>query len=158
MTQTCSIRPATADDEAFLIASTRRLADFPLPAWRTADDIAQADRGILRAALYGTLEGAVILVAELAGGGERAGYVFATTQHDYFTREPHAHVEVLVVEPAAEGRGVARALMAAIEQWARDRGIGVITLNVFDRNTRARDLYDRLGYARETIHYRKALS
>jgi RimJ/RimL family protein N-acetyltransferase len=48
--------------------------------------------------------------------------------------------------------------MAAIEQWARDRGIGVITLNVFDRNTRARDLYDRLGYARETIHYRKALS
>jgi len=158
MTQTCSIRPAAADDEAFLIASTRRLADFPLPAWRTADDIAQADRGILRAALCGTLEGAVILVAELARGGERAGYVFATTQHDYFTREPHAHVEVLVVEPAAEGRGVARALMAAIEQWARDRGIGVITLNVFDRNTRARDLYDRLGYARETIHYRKALS
>ena len=152
-----SIRQAIPADEAFLIALTPRLAAFPLPAWRSADEIAQADHGILRDALHRRLEGAVILVAELAPAGERAGYVFATTKHDYFTREPHAHVEVLVVEPAAEGRGVARALMAAIEQWARDRGVGVITLNVFDGNTHARALYDRLGYERETIRYRKAL-
>jgi ribosomal protein S18 acetylase RimI-like enzyme len=164
LTSTCgadktslSIRPAVPADEAFLIAVTPRLAAFPLPAWRTADEIAMADRGILRDALQGRTEGAAILVAELSPGGERAGYVFATTKRDYFTREPHAHVEVLVVEPAAEGRGVARALMAAIEQWAKERGIGVVTLNVFDGNTRAQALYDHLGYQRETIHYRKAL-
>ena len=154
---TVTIRPARPDDESFVIALTPLLADFPLPAWRTADEIARSDHPILREALDGSLRDAAILVAELAPDGMRAGYVFATTKHDYFTHASHAHVEVLVVDPAAQGRGVARALMHAIEGWARQCGYTWVTLNVFDRNTRARALYDRLGYAPETTHYRKAL-
>jgi len=152
-----TIRPARQDDEAFLVGLMPRLADFPLPAWRTAEEIAQADRHLLHDALTGVLLHSAILVAELSPGGERAGYVFATTRHDYFTRAAHAHVEIIAVEPAAEGRGVARALMDAIEQWARRRGYRLVTLNVFDRNARARALYDSLGYEIETVRYRKAL-
>ena len=152
-----SIRPARHDDEEFLLRLLPRLADFPLPAWRTAEEIARGDRQILLDALHGRLEHAVILVAESMPGGERAGYVFATTKHDYFTRASHAHVEVIAVEEGAERRGVARDLMDAIEQWAKRRGYRWVTLNVFDRNTRARALYDRLGYLPETIHYRKAV-
>ena len=152
-----TIRSARHDDEAFLVALMPRLADFPLPAWRTAEEIAGGDRQILLDALHGTLAHSAILVAELSPGGERAGYVFATTKHDYFTRAAHAHVEILAVEPAAQGRGVARALMDAIEQWAGRRGYGWVTLNVFDRNSRAKALYDSLGYELETVAYRKAL-
>lgn len=152
-----TIRPARHDDEAFLLDLLPRLAEFPLPAWRTAQEIAHGDRAILLDALHGRTEHAAILVAELAPGGERAGYVFATTTHDYFTRAAHAHVEVIAVTTEAERRGVARALMAAIEQWARRRGYRHVTLNVFDRNARAKALYDSLGYLPETIHYRKDL-
>jgi ribosomal protein S18 acetylase RimI-like enzyme len=155
--ETLSIRHAIPDDEGYLMALTHRLAAFPLPSWRTADEIAHADRGILRDALHGEIGGAAILVAELAPGGERAGFLFATTKLDYFTRKPHAHVEVLVVDPAAEGRGVASSLMAAGEDWAQALGLDAMTLNVFDRNSRAQGLYEHLGYQRETIHYRKAL-
>ncbi|HSP90793.1 MAG TPA: GNAT family N-acetyltransferase [Vicinamibacterales bacterium] len=154
-TSPLTIRPARHDDEEFLLRLLPRLADFPLPAWRTADEIARGDRQILVDALYGRLEHAAILVAESMPGGERAGYVFATTKHDYFTRAAHAHVEVIAVEEGAERRGVARSLMDAVEQWAKRRGYGWVTLNVFDRNSRARALYDRLGYLPETIHYRK---
>ena len=152
-----TIRPARHDDEEFLLRLLPRLADFPLPAWRTAEEIARGDRQILLDALHGRLEHAAILVAESMPGGERAGYVFATTKHDYFTRASHAHVEVIAVEEGAERRGVARSLMDAVEQWAKRRGYRWVTLNVFDRNTRARALYDRLGYLPETIHYRKAV-
>ena len=152
-----SIRSARHDDEAFLLSLLPRLADFPLPDWRTVDEIARGDRPILLEALHGRIEHAAILVAELSPGGERAGYVFATTKHDYFTRAAHAHVEVIAVTPEAERRGVARALMDAIEEWARRRGFRHVTLNVFDRNTRAKALYDSLGYEVETVHYRKAL-
>jgi GNAT superfamily N-acetyltransferase len=150
-----TIRLAHPDDEDWLMRMTRRLADFDLPGWRTADEIAQADRPILRDALRGLTQGAVILVAELDADGTRAGYVFATTKHDYFTHAPHAHVEVLVVEPGAEGHGVARSLIEAVEAWARDCGYGQVTLNVFDTNSRARGLYTKLGYQPETLHYRK---
>jgi len=152
-----SIRSARHDDEAFLLSLLPRLADFPLPDWRTVDEIARGDRPILLEALHGRIEHAAILVAELSPGGERAGYVFATTKHDYFTRAAHAHVEVIAVTPDAERRGVARSLMDAIEEWARRRGYRQVTLNVFDRNTRAKALYDSLGYDVETVQFRKAL-
>ena len=152
-----AIRPARHDDEDFLMKLLPRLADFPLPAWRTAAEIARGDRQILLDALHGRLEHAAILVAELSPGGKRAGYVFATTKHDYFTRAAHAHVEVIAVEDGAERQGVARSLMDAVEHWAKRRGYAWVTLNVFDRNTRAKGLYDRLGYLPETIHYRKDL-
>ena len=152
-----TIRPARHDDEAFLLSLLPRLADFPLPAWRTAEEIARGDLQILLDALHGRIEHASILVAEFSPGGERAGYVFATTDHDYFTRAAHAHVEVIAVTADAERRGVARALMDAIEQWAKRRGYRWVTLNVFDRNARARAFYDSLGYQPETIHFRKDL-
>ena len=152
-----SIRSARHDDEAFLLSLLPRLADFPLPEWRTAGEIARGDSPILLEALHGRIEHAAILVAELSPGGERAGYVLATTKHDYFTHAAHAHVEVIAVTPDAERRGVARALMDAIEQWAKRRGYGWVTLNVFDGNARAKALYDSLGYEAETIHFRKNL-
>ena len=152
-----TIRPARHDDEAFLVDLLPRLADFPLPAWRTAEEIARGDHQILLDALHGRLEHASILVAELSPGGERAGYVFATTKHDYFTRAAHAHVEVIAVTPEAERRGVARSLMDAIEKWARRRGYAWVTLNVFERNVRAKALYGSLGYGPETIRFRKDL-
>jgi len=149
-------RPATPADEPFLLALTARLAAFPVPSWRTREEIAVADHAILLDALHRPGRETLILVAEWPAG-IAAGYVFVSTKRDYFTGRPHAHVEVLAVTEAAEGRGVARALMTAAEDWARSRGDDAITLNVFDRNVAARALYDRLGYQPETVHYRKGL-
>jgi len=151
------IRPAQPHDEAFLLALTERLSAFPVPPWRTAAEIARSDHRILLQALHHPTAETSVLVAQDVDVG-RLGYVFATTRKDYFTGEPHAHVEVLAVEAQAEGRGVARQLMAAVEEWARQRGYRRITLNVFPANERARVLYERLGYQPETIHYHKELS
>jgi GNAT superfamily N-acetyltransferase len=153
---TPTLRPASPEDEPFLLALTARLAAFPVPAWRTREEIAAADHAILLDALHHPGPQALILVAE-SPPGIPAGYVFVSTKQDYFTGRPHAHVEVLAVTEAAQGRGVARALMAAAEEWARARGDHAITLNVFDLNAAARGLYDRLGYQPETVHYRKGL-
>ena len=144
---------------------TKRFSWVSCRAWRISrcpsgerpTRLREATVRILLEALHGRLEHAAILVAELSPGGERAGYVFATTKHDYFTRAAHAHVEVIAVTPDAERRGVARLLMQAVEQWAGRRGYRHVTLNVFDRNARARALYDSLGYEAESIHFRKNL-
>lgn len=151
-----TIRPATPADLSWLLALTPRLAEFPVPAWRTPAEVAGADHAILEAAAAGTLPDSVVLVAE-DSAGTRLGYAFSTTRGDYFTGEPHAHLEVLVVDPAGEGQGLARALVAATESWARARGMAQVTLNVFDTNARARGLYAHLGYQPETIHYLKRL-
>jgi RimJ/RimL family protein N-acetyltransferase len=61
----------------------------------------------------------------------------------------------VTVAAEARGIGVGRALMEAMEQWAREHGIVKITLRVFTHNDRARALYERMGYEREGVERRQ---
>jgi ribosomal protein S18 acetylase RimI-like enzyme len=151
-----TIRPATPADEGALLALTARLAAFPLPPWRSAAEIAAADHRVLLDALHRP-EGDTSIIVAGGEAGEVMGYVFASTKTDYFTGEPHAHVENLVLAPEAEGLGLARRLMESAEEWALELGYRRMTLNVFAANARARGLYSRLGYGEETVHYLKDL-
>jgi GNAT superfamily N-acetyltransferase len=62
----------------------------------------------------------------------------------------------VVVAPDARGRGVGTALLAEAEDWARERGHRILTLNVFARNESARRVYERAGFvtASRMIHAR----
>ncbi len=62
-----------------------------------------------------------------------------------------------MVTAAAGGRGVGSALMAYAEEWTRQRGFSLLTLNAFTANRRARDLYARLGFQEEWIRCIKRL-
>jgi ribosomal protein S18 acetylase RimI-like enzyme len=64
---------------------------------------------------------------------------------------------VLAVAEAAAGRGVARQLMEATEQWAAARGYGRVELSVFVNNRRARGFYEHLGYREEILRCVKEL-
>jgi GNAT superfamily N-acetyltransferase len=151
------VRPARPSDRAFLLGITPRLAQgFELPPWRTASEVVQAESAALENALRPGTEQAVLLVAE-DPEGEPGGYVYVDVETDYFGRT-HAHIEILAVSSASEGRGAGRTLVEAAEGWARSEGIDLITLNVFADNRRARTLYERLGYAPETLHYVKPLT
>jgi ribosomal protein S18 acetylase RimI-like enzyme len=57
-------------------------------------------------------------------------------------------IRMLGVAPGARGRGVARALMAACEQRARERGRTLVTLHTTPRMPAAQRMYERLGYDR----------
>ena len=49
--------------------------------------------------------------------------------------------------PGFEGRGHGRALMDLAEDLGRDHGAAEVSLIVAEQNSRARGLYERLGYA-----------
>jgi ribosomal-protein-alanine N-acetyltransferase len=52
----------------------------------------------------------------------------------------------VATHPDARRRGVGRALMSAIEQSAKERGIVFLSLEVRESNTAARSLYSSLGW------------
>ena len=47
--------------------------------------------------------------------------------------------------------------MRAAEAWTRASGYTKLTLNVFEGNQRARQIYERFGYQVETVRYVKIL-
>jgi GNAT superfamily N-acetyltransferase len=147
------IRPATPNDRAFVLNLASRLVDgFDAPAHRTKAELIEGDRRALEAWFDGPAnDGEAMFVAEL--DGKPAGCAFLVTLVDYFNELPHAHLSVLAVDKAAEGKGVGSALLDACEQWARSRGSDRLTLSALVTNARARALYERKGYGGEYIRY-----
>ncbi|MFY9824707.1 MAG: GNAT family N-acetyltransferase [Thermoanaerobaculia bacterium] len=151
-----TVREAGPEDLPFVEETAVRLAGFPLPAWRTAQEVVVGEARTLRRFVESGGAGSKLLVAEDAHGNP-LGFIFLETEEDYFTRARHGHVGILAVAAAAEGRGVGRALMQAAEAWGREQGFSKLTLNVFENNHHARKVYERLGYSPETLRYVKAL-
>ncbi len=63
-------------------------------------------------------------------------------------RDPDtAHFHQFAVDPAHQGRGIGRRLVAQCEQWARDRGYRWMALDTAVQALELQALYGRLGYA-----------
>ena len=59
-----------------------------------------------------------------------------------------AEVKRMFVQPTHRGQGVAQAVLAALEQWARESGYTAAVLETGKRQPAAIRLYQRSGYAR----------
>jgi ribosomal protein S18 acetylase RimI-like enzyme len=89
-----------------------------------------------------TVEEGVALIAE--DGEHPVGFVFCVLGD----RGRHtAHVTDIYVRPEARRRGIGRELLAELIQPARDAGLEHVSLDVLMRNSEARRLYERLGFA-----------
>lgn len=87
------------------------------------------------------------LVAEV--NGTVAGYIRVKPVTPLPENAHVAGIAGLAVAPAARGRGVASALLAAAEKHARHRGARKLSLRVLSTNDTALRLYERCGFRRE---------
>lgn len=67
------------------------------------------------------------------------------------------YLQDLFTAPDVRGRGVARALIAAVVEWARERGCSRVYWSTHESNTTARRLYDAVAVNRGFIRYEIAL-
>ena len=61
-------------------------------------------------------------------------------------------VSTLIVQAALRRRGIGKALMQRVHQWAEEQQVKDVELNVYEFNSEARSFYEKLGY--ETISRR----
>ena len=64
-----------------------------------------------------------------------------------FAAKPLINVHDFYVLPSLRGRGIGRALLAAVERKARETGCCKLTLEVQENNARARRLYEACGFS-----------
>lgn len=140
------VRPARVEDAAAILdvvreaaAERRWIATQPEEIRGPEDEAARIrDRDPRReCAFVAEDEGRIV---GIAGAGRGA-------------RLANAHTADLGITVAAShrGRGVGRALMEAVEGWARAQGVTRMTLGVFAHNARGLRLYERMGYRQEGV-------
>jgi GNAT superfamily N-acetyltransferase len=70
---------------------------------------------------------------------------------------PVGRIPVLVVAKEAQGLGIGRMLVDAVEQWCRDKGCQLIEVTSNDRRAAAHAFYRHMGYERSSIRFFKKL-
>jgi aminoglycoside 6'-N-acetyltransferase I len=94
--------------------------------------------------------------------GTPIGFAEAGLRHDYVNgtdTSPVAFLEGIFVVPMARGRGVARALVAAIEDWARQMGCTEFASDALEDNTASHAMHKALGFeeTERVVFFRKVL-
>jgi ribosomal protein S18 acetylase RimI-like enzyme len=154
---TYAIRAANPADLAAIQALFPRLAAFEIPPEREPADLWRGDAELLQQWAAGEVPECLVFVA-VDTEQRMLGAAIARLREELLSHEPSAHLEVLVVADGAEGQGIGAALIAESERAVQAQGARSMTLHVFANNTRARRVYERMGYSGELIRYIKHLA
>jgi len=100
-----------------------------------------------RRRMLGQQDRGITLVAEVDG---RVAGLLGAVRGDRPVTAHGAEFGITVAEEY-RGAGVGRAMLEALEDWARARGVWRLVLGVFENNTNARALYESLGYEVEGV-------
>lgn len=130
MTSSLAIAPIADSDVPAVIALWQR-CELTRPWNDPAADIAQARRGDNAEVLVGRKDETIVATAMVGHDGHR-GWVY-----------------YVAVDPAHRGRHFGRNIMAAAEDWLRQRGIAKLMLLVRGDNTKVKAFYETLDYARQ---------
>ena len=127
---TLSVAPIEDDDVASVIALWERCG-LTRPWNDPAADIALARRGDNAAVLVGR-DGERITASVMVGHDGHRGWVYYVS-----------------VDPECRGKGFGRNIMAAAEQWLRERGILKLMLVVRRDNAKVQAFYETLDYSEQ---------
>jgi len=83
--------------------------------------------------------------------GEPTGVAVCFRGYSTFTAKPLLNIHDLAVLPEKRNRGLGRALLRGIDNYAKASGCCKITLEVREENTGARRLYRDVGFGTETM-------
>ena len=146
---TVQMRNATPADmpavHAIYRAATANMQAHGLAQWDDLYPTANIlDDDLARGELY---------VAETEAGVQAAVVLNETCDPAYANADwqfagPALIVHRLCVHPAAQGGGLGRGLMAAVERWALEHGYADLRLDAYAQNLHAQRMYARLGYVK----------
>jgi ribosomal protein S18 acetylase RimI-like enzyme len=148
------IRAATDQDKPAVLQLAPRLAEGVAPFRDQQATILAARQWLTDSfAAAASHEGTVLVAVDKAG----ITGVITIREQRHFTGELDGYIGELAVAAHAVRRGIGRALIAAAETWAKERGLRHLTLHTGMANIPARHFYAALGFCEEEIRLTRPL-
>lgn len=87
-----------------------------------------------------------VYVAEIEGELIASGYVLEKKAKDYEKHERYAYLGFMYVKPEYRGKGVNQLILDALLDWAKERNLNEIRLEVYKDNLPAVKAYEKAGF------------
>lgn len=142
------IRPATATDLPAILAIIRRVVPLMRASGNLQWSLDYPNEAVFRKDLaqqhlwVAELAGAVAAVAALTHNDQAPEYALA----DWDPAATALVTHRLAVDPAAQGHGLAAALLEHAEILATEQGLGILRVDTGSENTATQRLFPKLGY------------
>jgi ribosomal protein S18 acetylase RimI-like enzyme len=149
-TMATRIRPASASDREQILALAPRLTDG-VAEWRDPRAVRRGVTGWVQDSLDGSnRHDQAVLVADRDGAV--CGFV-SVGMRKHWSGDLDGYIGELVVSHEAEGAGIGSDLIRAAIEWSREQELDRVSVDTGAANTRARDLYRKLGFSEESITF-----
>jgi GNAT superfamily N-acetyltransferase len=133
-----SIRMAVPEDTGTIAALVRELAIY-----ERLEQHAKATAEDFHRHLFGAKPAAEAAIAEV--DGQAVGFALWFSTFSTFRGQPGLYLEDIFVKPECRGRGIGKALLAAVAARAVELGCGRLEWSVLNWNTSAIGFYRALG-------------
>ncbi len=90
-------------------------------------------------------------------GKEVVGFIFGyfNFTRDYLGAIKTGVISETYVEPGLRTKGAGSLLLKALEQWFAEKEVATVELQTLYRNEKAIAFWEKAGYTKESIHFRK---
>jgi GNAT superfamily N-acetyltransferase len=100
---------------------------------------------------------AAVFVAWLNGSAVGSGHVRIRLGEPYNTFEKYAFLGFMYVSPEHRGRGIIQLIVQEIKQWALQKGLRELRLQVYDENIPAIRAYEKADFKKLLTEMRMSL-
>jgi ribosomal protein S18 acetylase RimI-like enzyme len=145
--QAITITTADLGDQTHQAAVLTLLDAYACDPMGDGKPLADAVRGNL---ISGLRQHPTTLILLAFAADEPAGIAVCFRGFSTFQARPLLNIHDFSVRPDYRGLGIARMLMAEVENAARELNCCRLTLEVLEHNTAARRLYESVGFAQAT--------
>src|SRR3954453_12728876 len=100
-------------------------------------------------------EEAKVMVAEVDNEIIGSGYAVIKEEVDLFVKHTQfSYLGFMYVKPAHRGRGVIKAIIERLNEWAITKEVNEIRLQVYDENIVAKKAYQKMGFKAHMLEMR----
>jgi len=142
---------ATLDDLKMLLSFEQEIirAERPFDETLDKDPISYYDLEQLV-----MLEEAAVMVAELDSRIVGSGYALIRDAKPYLDHKKYSYLGFMYTDKEQRGQGVNKAIVDALVQWSKAKGMHEIRLTVYNDNAPAIRAYEKVGFKKHILEMR----
>lgn len=83
-----------------------------------------------------------------------SGYVRIENSRDYHKNSLHGYIGFIYVAPNHRGKRISNVVLKALKEWAKNKGLKELRLDVYNNNLAAIKSYERFGFNKSLVNMR----